>query len=262
METLYPLCFHKELSEEQAFIQECGDGIYVSSDRFRTFMDSDDSECVILLIKRGDKSITTHIVGTHSDTNEVVYAPLWICEFLGITGGEVVELQRVFPLVGNTITIKPHTSNYTLLEDPATELRNAFERYSCINSGIDIPLLVNGEVLTVSVIDNEYGEPVSIRGVELSLEIATPLDKEAEVEATRIDAEKWANEEKTKADAEKTATESNQILEDTGAGGGHFSGLSSTLDRTAVILPSSILNTLSVHNNDSNRFKGVGHRLN
>jgi uncharacterized protein YqkB len=258
METLYPLCFHEGLSEEQAFIQECSDGIYVSSDRFRTFMDSNDSDCVILTIKRGGKSITSHIVGTHSDTNETVYAPLWICELLGATGGEVVELQRVYPLAGNTITIKPHTSHYTLLDDPATELRNAFERYSCINSGIDIPLLVNGEVLTVSIIDNEYGEPVCIRGIELSLEIATPLDKEAEIEAAQ---QAKLLVEKTRLDTEKKTCESNQISDATV--GNTVTGAPSITDYNAGILPPSMLAMLSNNNYSvNNPFKGVGHRLN
>jgi len=258
MEPIFPISFLEDISEEQALIQECGDGIYISSDKFSVFMDSDHVDCVILSIKVGDKSITAHIIGTHNDINDSVYAPLWICKFLGVTGGEIVELQRVFPLIGNTITIKPHTSSYTLLEDPATELRNAFERYSCINPGIDIPLLVNGELLTVSIIDTEYGEPVCIRGIELSLEIATPLDKEAEVEEARIAAE---SEEKARIDAEKKVVESNQ---NSTGGGVSVNGLPHIIDYTAGMLPISMIPNFSNNNgsSDHNRFKGVGHRLN
>lgn len=179
METIYPLIFNESLTDAQLAEKECGDGIYVSINRFSTFMNDDNEELVTLAVKKGGVEITTHICGTHGGDSEAVYAPSWICQMLGATGGEYIELNRVYPVTGNTITIKPHTSAYTQLEDPAAELRNAFERYSCIQAGIDIPLLVGGETLIVSVIDNGFGEPICIRGIELSVEIATALDEEA-----------------------------------------------------------------------------------
>lgn len=186
METLFPLCFNDALTEGQLYEKECGDGIYVSPARFTTFMSDDDVEMVTLSIKKGGMEISAHIIGTHTGDSEAVYAPSWICQILSTDPGDFIELVRIYPVTGNTITIKPHTSAYEQLEDPAAELRNAFERYSCIHAGIDIPLLVAGELLTVSVIDNGFGEPINIRGVELSVEIATALDKEAELEAERI----------------------------------------------------------------------------
>jgi hypothetical protein len=137
----------------------------------------------------------------------VVYVPSWICQLLSADPGDFIELERIYPVTGSTITIKPHTSSYEQLEDPAAELRNAFERYSCIHAGIDIPLLVSDQILTVSVIDNGFGEPINIRGIELSVEIATPLDKEAEVEAERIRQEIAAAEEEAAAVAAAKAEE-------------------------------------------------------
>lgn len=189
METLFPLCFNETLTEDQLYEKECGDGVYVSPARFTTFMSDDDSEMVTLSIKKGGMEISAHIIGTHTGDSEAVYAPSWICQILSTEPGDFIELGRIYPITGNTITIKPHTSAYEQLEDPAAELRNAFERYSCIHAGIDIPLLVAGELLIVSVIDNGFGEPINIRGIELSVEIATALDKEAELEAERIRAE-------------------------------------------------------------------------
>ena len=183
METIYPLIFHEALTDAQLLEKECGDGIYVSMDRFSTFMNAEGSELVTLAIKKGALQRFCHIIGTHSEGPDCVYAPSWICQQLGATGGEFIELVRVHPVTGNTITIKPHTSGYNDLDDPAAELRNAFERYSCIEAGLDIPLYVGGETLIVSVIDNGVGEPICIRGIELSVEIATPLDQEAAVAA-------------------------------------------------------------------------------
>jgi hypothetical protein len=183
MERLYPICFNTALSEDQLFENECGDGIYVSSSRFAIFNSDDDENMVTLSIKKGGNEISAHIIGTHTGDSDAVYAPSWICNRILSEPGDFVELGRIYPVTGNTITIKPHTSDYELLDDPAAELRNAFERYSCIHAGIDIPLLVAGSVLTVSIIDNGFGEPINIRGIELSVEIATALDKEASVAA-------------------------------------------------------------------------------
>jgi len=210
METIFPLCFNEGLTEDQLFTNECGDGIYVSPTRFTTFMSNDDEDMVTISIKRGGIEISSHIIGTHTGDAEAVYAPSWICQLLSADPGDFIELGRIYPITGNTITIKPHTSAYEQLDDPAAELRNAFERYSCIHSGIDIPLLVAGQILTVTIIDNGFGEPINIRGIELSVEIATPLDKEAELEAERIRQEIQAAEaaEKAKLDlleAEKAA---------------------------------------------------------
>jgi len=211
METLFPLCFNDALTEGQLYEKECGDGVYVSPARFATFMSDDNEDMVTLSIKKGGLEISVHIIGTHTGEGETVYAPSWICQLLSADPGDFVELNRIYPVTGNTITIKPHTSAYEQLEDPAAELRNAFERYSCIHAGIDIPLLVAGEVLIVSVIDNGFGEPINIRGIELSVEIATPLDKEAELEAERIGEEIAAAQAAEEAKRAAAAAEEAQV---------------------------------------------------
>jgi len=215
METLFPLCFNDALTEGQLYEKECGDGVYVSPARFATFMSDDDAEMVTLSIKKGGLEISVHITGTHTGDGEAVYAPSWICQLLSADPGDFIALTRIYPVTGNTITIKPHTSAYEQLEDPAAELRNAFERYSCIHAGIDIPLLVAGEVLIVSVIDNGFGEPINIRGIELSVEIATPLDKEAELEAERIREEIAAATaaEEAATEAKRAAAAAEEALE-------------------------------------------------
>ena len=180
METLYPLCFNESLTEDQIQNYECSDGIYVSANRFRLFMTDGDDSLIIISLKRGDRCAYTYIRGTHTGLDEVVYAPSWICQVLDVEGGETIELEKAHPSLGSTITIKPHTSQYSLLDDPVSELRNAFENYSCLSAGVDIPLMVSGEVIIVSIIETGSKEPVCIRGIELEVKIETPLDKEAE----------------------------------------------------------------------------------
>jgi len=180
METLYPLCFNESLDELQLENYECSDGIYVSGSRFRLLMNDADESLVIIGVKRGDSTICAYIRGMHTGDDENVYAPSWICQALQADPGTTVELIRQYPGIGVSITIKPHTSDYSLLEDPVSELRNAFENYSCLVAGYDIPLNVAGELLIVSIIDTGATGPVCIRGNELEVKIETPLDKELE----------------------------------------------------------------------------------
>jgi hypothetical protein len=229
MELLYPLLFNETINEDKLSEYECSDGIYVSNDRFRLFM-SDGEELIVIAIKRGLRRVNTFIRGTHNDANDFVYAPSWICQLLGDGEGFTVELERTFPSIGSSITIKPEVSAYSLLEDPVTELRNAFENYCCIGAGIDIPLLVDGVQLVVSIIDVGNEGPICIRGIELEVKIETPLDKQAEQEQ-----EELAEMEALEAKAQE---ESNRFLQE-------------ELDEKAKLLAER----------DKKRFPGVGRRL-
>ena len=191
MEILYPLCFNDSLTETQIEAYECSDGIYLSNSRFRLFMnDADDDALIILALKKDSKSVYSYIRGTHNGLDEAVYCPSWMCQILGTDDGSTVELERVHPNLGASITIKPHTSQYSLLEDPVSELRNAFENYACLTFGVDIPLMVAGELLFVSIIETGSENPICIRGVELEVKIETPLDKEEEEAHTSITTSK------------------------------------------------------------------------
>lgn len=238
METLYPLLFNETLTDDVINAGECGDGIYVSENRFRLFMgngaDAEAEALVVISIKCGDRSVNTFIKGTHTEAPECVFAPSWICNVLVCSGGETVELGRAYPSIGSKITIKPHTSGYSLLEDPVSELRNAFENYSCLSAGIDIPLTVAGETLVVSIIDVGSEGPICIRGVELEVEIETPLDKEAE-EAAIASAAAADEEQARLAKAAEAAAAHNRFLKE-------------ECDRKAREL-------------DTKRFPGVGRRL-
>lgn len=243
METLYPLLFNETITDDIINTGECGDGIYVSENRFRLFMGNgaDTEALVVISIKCGDRSVNTFIKGTHTEAPECVFAPSWICNVLGCSGGETVELGRAYPSIGSKITIKPHTSRYSLLEDPVSELRNAFENYSCLSAGIDIPLTVAGETLVVSIIDVGSEGPICIRGVELEVEIETPLDKEAE-ELEALEAAIAS------AAAAAAVEEEARLVEAAEAAAAHNRFLKEECDRKAREL-------------DAKRFPGVGRRL-
>ena len=113
----------------------------------------------------------------------MVFMPAWMCQYLGADCGDSVSMSRYSDYrMGMNIRIQPHTSAYATLEDPVAALRDAFESYTVLQSGVDIPLNVAGELLTVSIIDTHNVGPICIRGVELSVEIDRPLDMPPEEE--------------------------------------------------------------------------------
>ena len=184
--TIYPLCFNEHIFDTEISSRETADGIYLSIQRFSQFMNVDDETVVVLELKCGDRTVYAHICGSHSDDDATVYAPSWMCQILRCEGGEEIEMRQCAPSMGLKITIQPHTSEYATLDDPVSALRNAFENYACLVSGIDIPLNVAGSRLIVSIVDTGFEGPICIRGVELEVEIQTPLDSESESELNEM----------------------------------------------------------------------------
>jgi len=178
MTTIYPLCFHPSLLPSEEMRRECGDGIYVSNSKFRNFMNTDDEQLVILQITANGRSVCAHICGVHDDGSEdTIYAPFWMCELVKFNSGEtLVDIEQIHPSIGNRIRIQPYTSGYSKLQDPVSALRNGFENYACLSSGFDIPILVGGDKLIVSIIDTHNTGPICIRGLEIEVQIDTPLD--------------------------------------------------------------------------------------
>jgi len=174
--TIYPLCFNENLFDTEINGHETSDGIYLAQGRFRAFMGQDDESVVVLELTCGDRTVYAHISGVHSDDDSILYAPNWMCQLLRCEGGEEIELRQCNPSMGTKITIQPHSSEYAGLTDPVSALRDAFEHYTCLVSGIDIPLTVAGSRLIVSIVDTGRVGPVCIRGIDLEVEIQAPLD--------------------------------------------------------------------------------------
>lgn len=164
---------------------ECSDGLYVSTGRFRELMNADNDEMVVYRITCGDREVFAHLSGTHNSEPNIIYAPAWICSALDCVGEEPVEMERAYPTLGRKIKIKPHSTEYTKADDPVAVLQHAFEAYSCIMPGVDLPLMVDGQRIVVSILETNGGA-ICIRGVELEVEIE---GDEEEVERVDPDLE-------------------------------------------------------------------------
>jgi hypothetical protein len=173
----YPLCFHSTMLESELVQRECSDGIYVSSRCFRHFNRTDSDELVILKLTYREQITYATISGVHSEGIDNVMIPTWMCQQLECDCGDAVSIELFSNTrTGLNIRIQPHTSGYATLDDPVTALSTAFEHYTVLVSGMTIPLFVNGSNLLVNIIDTHSNKPICIRGMELAVEIDTPLD--------------------------------------------------------------------------------------
>jgi Ubiquitin fusion degradation protein UFD1 len=176
---LYSLLYHETLPEAEIEGRECSNGIYVSSTRFSGLnYGTNDNEMVILKLTHGSRSVLAHITSIHTGESSVMYAPTWMCMHLGLDEGDNdIVVERVHPALGSKITIQPYTSEYTKEVDPVGALRNAFEHYSCLDAGQSIPLIVGQNRVYVDIIGTNSDGPICIRGLEIEVEIARPLDE-------------------------------------------------------------------------------------
>jgi hypothetical protein len=185
----YPLCFHNTILEAELINQECSDGIYLSTEMFRYFNRVDSDELVIIKLTKDNKTAYGHIIGTHMDDSASVYIPPWMCQFLDADCGDPIQVTQYKDCrIGLNIRIQPHESFYATLEDPSAALRDAFEHYTVIQASSEIPLLVNGRQLIVSIIDTDSMGPICIRGMELTVNIDTPLDYVEPLASTAVEA--------------------------------------------------------------------------
>jgi hypothetical protein len=189
--TVYPTCYHETLSDLELERRECSDGIYVSVEQFGALM-ADSDEMIVYRLRHGEREAYVHISGTHQGERYVVMAPPWVCGLLGC-GDELVTVERAYPGIGSRIKIRPHSTEYTQADDPVEALQRAFEAYSCIAPGMELPLMVNGRQLVVDVLETNGGGPICIRGVELEVEIqGEVVAAEPEAEAANFDEPMFA----------------------------------------------------------------------
>ena len=171
--TIYPTCYHEALTDSEMERRECSDGVYVSIEQFDELMRADggSGEMLVFRLTYGTREAFVHVCGTHGGERYSLLAPAWVCGVLGCFSEEAVTVERAYPGIGRRIKIRPHSTEYASADDPVGVLTRAFEAYSCIAPGLEIPLMAAGQRLVVSVLETNGDGPICIRGVELEVEI-------------------------------------------------------------------------------------------
>ena len=172
--TIYPTCYHEGLTDSEMERRECSDGVYLSVEQFDELMregGGGGGEMLVFRLTYGTREAFVHVCGTHGGERYSLLAPAWVCGVLGCFSEEAVTVERAYPGIGRRIKIRPHSTEYAAADDPVGVLTRAFEAYSCIAPGMEIPLMAAGQRLVVSVLETNGDGPICIRGVELEVEI-------------------------------------------------------------------------------------------
>jgi hypothetical protein len=158
----------------------CSDRLWLPQIEFERYMLAADTDSVVTLrLKNSAEQVTVGAVfAAHFGDADTIYAPLWMYEALELDTVDV-SVERFFPLLGTSITIQPHTSDYLAMgDDPQETLKEGFEQYTCLSVGEDYKIWLGSFSFTITLQDIEPAETgvICIRNRELGLHILPPLD--------------------------------------------------------------------------------------
>jgi len=175
-----PLFYLDSLIDDAAEQHLCSDRLWLPQAEFERYMLAADTDSVVTLrLKNTAEQVTVGAVfAAHFGDADVIYAPLWMYEALELDTDNV-SVERFFPLLGKSITIQPHTSDYLAMgDDPQETLKEGFEQYTCLTVGCDYMIWLGAFSFKITLQDIEPAETgvICIRNRELGLHILPPLD--------------------------------------------------------------------------------------
>ena len=175
-----PLFYMDSLNDDAIEQHSCSDRLWLPQAEFeRYMMDADAGAVVTLRLKNSVEQVAVGAVfAAHFREADVVYAPPWMYDALFLDTDDVT-VERFFPLLGTSITILPHTSDYLAMgDDPQETLKEGFEQYTCLTIGNDYKIWLGGYSFTITLQDITPADTgtICIRNRELGLHILPPLD--------------------------------------------------------------------------------------
>lgn len=190
-----PIYFLQQLTDEQVQEHSCSDRIWLPRTLFEKFANLMTEPGVFHVIQITNL-LGISVVGTpyqphtnleHDEREETIYLPPWMYAILE-DSPEQVLVERMNPGLLTRMSILPYTSRHIEAEDTEVALRDAFERYGCVQMGTKIPLLLStGATMDVEIHSTEPQQhiPLCIRAGTIELELLPPLDRPATPPAQR-----------------------------------------------------------------------------
>jgi hypothetical protein len=170
-----PLFYLENLTDEEIEEHECSDRIWLNKTEFELWLSEPGVVSLLELKNSMDQKVVGAVYSIHnSEEQDVVYIPNWMYKQLELD--DIVEVSRFVPSLCSGLTLQPKTSDHLILEDPELMLRNAFENYSCLTTGQEIPLWIGYTFyVTIAELKPTQGT-LCIRNCELELDLLPPLD--------------------------------------------------------------------------------------
>ena len=196
-----PIYFMGNFSDEEIAEHECSDRLWFSKGEFefRITQSEPGTIALVQLTNSVEQTAIGSVYGIHTNEEEpdTIYVPSWIYKQLEID--ESVQISRIQPALCTGLTIQPHVSDHLMLSDPVITLRNAFEKYSCLTPGLEIPLWIGYTFpVTIVTLQPSNQSPLCITNCEMELDLLPPLDSPAqdayESKSEKKEEEKEENE--------------------------------------------------------------------
>ena len=176
--TVLPFCYNADITVTPEL--ECSNQFYIHYTHFEKMLGDDSSgELLLYELKTPEGTIVGTPIGPHSEGTNYIFVPTWMWDALKGSEEEVIcMLERCRPSMASMIALEPHTSDLLKCKDPETALRNAFERYSCIQKGRSYPLQLEDLLLwiTIPAVTPDIKEHLCIRNVELIVNMLPARD--------------------------------------------------------------------------------------
>ena len=170
-----PILYMEHLTDEQISEYECSDRIWLHQEEFEHWLSEPGVVSILRLTNGVEQFAIGSVYNVHYNDPEVIYIPSWMCARL--TEDDTVQIERFQPSLCTGLTLQPHTSDHLTLEDPVTVLRDAFENYSCLMPGMEIPLWIGSKMyVTISELQPIANTPLCIRNCELEIDLLPPYD--------------------------------------------------------------------------------------
>lgn len=109
----------------------------------------------------------------------ICHVPYHIMEYLAITEGENIEIEKISPPTGTYVKLRPHKTAFIELSNPKAILEKIMcEDYPVITQGQTIAINYKGlgKVFRIDIMETQPAEVISIIDTDLNVDFDEPID--------------------------------------------------------------------------------------
>ena len=107
----------------------------------------------------------------------ICHVPYYIMEYIGIKEGGQVEIEKICPVQGSYIKLRPHKTAFINLPDPKAILESVMSSdYPVVSQGQTIEIFYNEKKYLIDILETQPDEVISIINTDINIDFEAPLD--------------------------------------------------------------------------------------
>jgi ubiquitin fusion degradation protein 1 len=107
----------------------------------------------------------------------ICHVPYHIMDTIGITEGNQVEIEKISPVQGSYMKLRPHKTAFIDLPDPKAILEKIMSSdYPVVTQGQTIELFHEGIKYLIDIVETKPAEVISIVNTDINIDFEQPLD--------------------------------------------------------------------------------------